>query len=449
MHGFHPAELSKWISSPWENGVPADPVTGISNDTRTIRPGNLYVAIRGENFDGHDFIEQAFEKGAAGALVSEGFEWTENPVLHVPDTIEGLQDLARGFRKTWHGIVVGITGSVGKTTVKEMCSAILSMVGETHCTTGNYNNHIGLPLSMMAMPREAQYGVFEIGMNHPGEIGPLVDILQPRVGIITDIGNAHREHFHSVEEIAREKAQLLKQIPESGLVILDRDSEWFHLIKNHTCAGVITVSMKGEADYVGQASSGEVLSVLPQAALRKPCSFLMPLPGGHMMKNALRAIALGLELGLSPSEVAEGLSACRLPSMRWEESEVDGIQFINDAYNANPLSMRANLSTFAALPGAGKKWAVVGGMRELGGTAEAEHAVLSRFIDELGLDGVIAVGELGKSIVCPSTGCSFHVTEAAEAAGILKAHLQTGDRVLLKASRGERLEQVLEYFKET
>jgi len=448
MSGFRPEELSQWVSRRWKNGIPDDPVTGISNDTRTIQPGNLYVAIRGENFDGHDFMRQAFAKGAGGALVSERFEWSENPVLCVPDTIKGLQDMARGYRKKWLGTVIGITGSVGKTTVKEMCADVLSMRGEVHRTAGNYNNHIGLPLSMMSMPWEARHGVFEIGMNHSGEIGPLASLLQPNIGIITDIGNAHREHFHSLEEIALEKAQLAKQVPESGMVILDRDSEWFSLISDHTCAGVITVSMKGDADYVGHVSAPSVLSVEPRASNLKPQAFPLPLPGEHMMKNALRAIALGLELGMEPDEVAEGLRKFKLPAMRWEESEVLGIKFINDAYNANPLSMRANLRTFAALPGSGNKWAVVGGMRELGETSEAEHVELGRFIDGLNLDGVITVGELGKTIICNGTDRFFHVPEAGEAAQVLKEHLQSGDRVLLKASRGERLEQALEHFKE-
>lgn len=448
MPDFRPEELSQWVSMLWKNGMPDGSVTGISNDTRTIQPGDLYVAIRGENFDGHDFVRQAFEKGAGGALVSEHFEWSANPVLHVPDTIEGLQEMARGYRKKWLGTVIGITGSVGKTTVKEMCADVLSMMGETHRTAGNYNNHIGLPLSMMNMPREACHGVFEIGMNRPGEIAPLAGLLQPNIGIITDIGNAHRESFHSLEEIALEKARLAERVPDSGMVILDRDSEWYDLVRSRTSAKVLTVSMAGDADYVGHASAPLVLSVEPRTSNLKPQAFPLPLPGGHMMKNALRAIALGLEMGMAPDEVAEGLSKFKLPSMRWEESEVCGIKFINDAYNANPLSMRANLRTFAALPGSGKKWAVVGGMRELGETSEAEHAELGCFIDGLGFDGVIAVGELGKTIICSGTDRFFHVPQADGAAQVLKEHLHPGDRVLLKASRGERLEQALKYFKE-
>lgn len=441
MPEFRPGELSQWVSKLWENGMPDDPITGVSTDTRTLRPGNLYVALPGKNFDGHDFVRQAFEKGAGGALVKESFKGSSDPVLYVPDTLKGLQEMACGYRKKWMGTVVAITGSVGKTTVKEMCADVLSMKGETHRTAGNYNNHIGLPLTMMAMPQGARHGVFEIGMNHVGEIGPLAGLLRPKIGIMTDIGNAHRENFKSLEEIAREKTRLVERVPHVGKVILDRDSEWYTLMRKHTCASVVTISLGGVGDYAGRPVGGGVMKV-------NGFNYAMPLPGEHIMRNALRAIALGLEMGMEPAEVAEGLRKFKLPPMRWEESDVRGIKFINDAYNANPLSMRANLKTFSNLPGAGKKWAVMGGMRELGTTTEQEHVDLGRFIDGLHLDGVIVVGELGQLIVCKGTDRFFHTEEAAEAAQILKDHLKEGDRVLLKASRGEHLEKVLDYFKE-
>ncbi len=439
MPQFRAEELSQWVSTPWKNGTPQLPITGISHDTRTLQPGDLYVAIRGDHFDGHAFLPQAFERGAAGVLVSDP-SGTQNPILQVPDTLKGLQDLAQGYRQKWDGTIVGITGSVGKTMVKEMCAAVLSVRDKTHSTTGNFNNHIGLPLTMLAMPQDARYGVFEIGMNQPGEIGPLASLLQPQIGIITDIGLAHRGNFQSLEEIAREKAQLVQQLPNTGTVILDGDSEWVGTLLWHTCAGVLRVSLEGVADYIGQKVAPGVLRI-------DGFDYVMPLPGEHIMRNALRAIALGLNLGLSPTEVAEGLRRFKLPPMRWEESEVRGIQFINDAYNANPLSMRANLQTFAHLPGDGKKWVVVGGMRELGDLAKEEHAKLGLLLDHLDLDGVIAVGELGQMILCKGKQPFFQTLEPAEAAQILEKQLKPGDRVLLKASRGEQLEKVLEHFK--
>ncbi len=441
MPVFRPGELSQWVSRLWKNGMPDQLVTGISHDTRTLKPGDLYVAIRGDQFDGHAFVRAAFEKGAVGALVDERFGWCEHPVLTVHDTVKGLWDLASGYRKKWVASPVGITGSVGKTTVKEMCADVLSMEGETHRTAGNYNNHIGLPLTMLATPETARFGVFEIGMNRPGEIAALTDLLRPKVGIITEICEAHRENFSSFEAIAREKMKLVERVSPAGTVILDRDSEWYAMMRGGTRASVVTVSFEGVADYVGRAEGDRVLNV-------NGFAFQMPQPGEHMMRDALRAIALGMELKMDSAAIAEGLLKFNAPPMRWEESEVEGVAFVNDAYNANPLSMRAGLRTFANTPGAGKKFAVLGGMRELGDVTEAEHAALGAFIDELGLDGVITVGELGKQIACSGPQAFFHAADAAEAARILKDHLAAGDRVLLKASRGERLEEVLTSFKE-
>ncbi|MDH3982211.1 MAG: UDP-N-acetylmuramoyl-tripeptide--D-alanyl-D-alanine ligase [Kiritimatiellaceae bacterium] len=441
MPDFRPDELSQWVSSPWENGMPEGTVSGISHDTRTLNPGDLYIAIRGEFFDGHTFVRHAFEKGAAGALVCNDFQWSEHPVLPVEDTLKGLQNLARGYRKTWEGIPVGITGSVGKTTVKEMCADVLSVKGETHRTAGNYNNHIGLPLTMLSMPKTAPFGIFEIGMNHPGEIRVLADLLQPQIGMITDICNAHRESFQSLKEIAREKMKLVEAVPDSGTVFLDCDSEWYAMMRDHTAARVVTLSFEGKADYIGKRTAERLLNV-------NGVDYVMPQPGEHIMRNALRAIALGLEQGMAPTEISKGLAKYNAPAMRWQESEVCGVHFINDAYNANPLSMRASLQTFSGIPMSGKKWAVVGGMRELGDTAEAEHAALGEFIDGLDLNGVIVVGELGQRILCKRVERSFQCLETGEAAHILKENLSEGDRVLLKASRGEQLEKVLEQFKE-
>jgi UDP-N-acetylmuramoyl-tripeptide--D-alanyl-D-alanine ligase len=425
----------------WSNGIPDGMVRGLTQDTRQLRPGDLYVALRGERFDGHDFVEEAFRKGAIGALVQEDFAWTANPVLRVPDTLRGLHDLARGYRRKWLGFPVGITGSVGKTTVKEMCADVLSSIGETHRTQGNFNNHIGLPLSMLAMPQTARFGVFELGMNHAGEIGELAYLLQPKVAVLTDICNAHRESFGSLEEIAREKAKLAERVLPSGMVFLDRDSEWYGLIRRHTCARVVSLSFGGIADYVGRRVGASVMNV-------DGFDYIMPLPGEHIMRNALRAIALGQELGATQEQVADALRRYKPAPMRWQEIDVNQVHFINDAYNANPLSMQAGLRTLSNLEGPGKKWAVLGGMRELGAIEEEEHAVLGRFIDELDLDGVITVGERAKMIVCTQMDCFFQCADAAGAAQILSNHLNAGDRVLLKASRGDQLEKVMDCFRE-
>ena len=441
---FQPEELSAWVGRPWENGRPAE-VRGVGHDTRTLRPGMLYVALRGERFDGHDFLDEAFARGASAALVAEECRVRGGPLLRVPDTLAGLHALARGYRRTWTAHVVGVTGSAGKTTVKELCAAVLSRRGETHATAGNFNNHIGLPLTMLAMPRAARFGVFEIGMNRPGEIAELAALLQPHTGIVTAVGAAHREAFGSVEEIAREKAALLEALPPDGLVLLPADDEWYDLLRN--AAGnrrLVSVSLEGKAaDYRADIVDERTFEL-------DGVRYRAPAPGAHMLRNTLLAVALGREYGLPPAEIAAALQAVELPPMRWQQIELHGVTFINDAYNANPLSMRAALRAFLDAParGNGRRWVVLGGMRELGAAEEEEHRALGRFLRERNPDGVLLVGPAARAVRPADENHWLLARDTREAARLLRERLRPGDRVLLKASRGERLERILENLKE-
>jgi UDP-N-acetylmuramyl pentapeptide synthase len=413
---FSAAECASWGSTPWKNSDKNFPILGISHDTRTLKPGELYIAIKGATHDGHDFVAQAVEKGAAGLIVEREFPVFGNvPQLIVPDTMQALRALAAGVRRHWTGTVIGITGSVGKTTVKELIAAVLAQKGTACKTPGNWNNDIGLPLSMLAADRNADFFVFELGMNHPGEIDSLASLLQPDWAVLTDIGKAHIEFFQSLEKIAEEKAALLAHAHNA---LLDETSEWFELFRSRCKGRIVTFG-------------------------KEPFLFTAPLPGEHMIRNARRAAALGLELGLSPEAVQAGLSAFQPAPMRWERVLHNGIVFINDAYNANPLSMRAALTTFAGLPCEGRRFAVLGGMRELGAQGEAEHRELGRFVDQLKLDCVITVGEAGAQIVCNG----IVGIEKPAAVDMLRSHLRSGDMVLFKASRGERIETILEELK--
>jgi len=400
-----PAELAAWTSNVWKNCTESFPILGISHDTRTLKGGEVYIAIKGENHDGHDFVEQAVEKGAAGLIVEREFPMFGTPQLIVADTMEALWQMAAGARSTWTGTVIGITGSVGKTTVKELIASVLEKKGMVAKTLGNWNNDIGLPLSMLAADRSAETFVFELGMNHPGEIDRLAGLLRPDWALITNIGKAHTEFFQSLENIAEEKAAILNHTSNA---LLDSDSEWFDRLK---------------AGFGGRVAT---LTEEP---------FIAPQPGAHMVQNTRFAATLGLELGLSFEEVQNGLDAFRPIPMRWEESEKDGVVFVNDAYNANPLSMRAAISTFAELPCEGRKFVVLGGMRELGTESDAEHCELTRFVEGLNFDGTLFVGTLWGS----STA-----VEKSTVVEVLRENLRAGDRVLFKASRGERLETVLE-----
>jgi len=416
MTHFTPSEFSKWISRDWKNSDTNFPILGISHDTRTLKPGDVYIAIKGATHDGHDFVEKAVEKGAAGLMVEKDFPMFGTiPQMVVPDTMVALWALAAGVRSCWAGPVIGITGSVGKTTVKELIASVLAQKGAVAKTLGNWNNDIGLPLSMLAADRNADFFVFELGMNHPGEIDRLACLLKPDWAVITDIGKAHIEFFQGLEGIAEEKASLLAHADNA---VLDETSEWFELFKSKCKGRIVTFG-------------------------KEPFAFTAPLPGEHMVGNCRRAVALGLALGLSPAAVQSGLTAFKPAPMRWERTLHNGIIFINDAYNANPLSMRASLTTFAQLPCEGRRFAVLGGMRELGGTAEDEHRELGLFVDTLKLDGVITIGEAGVQMVCDGiTG-----VDKTTAVDILRTHLRAGDAVLFKASRGERLETVLDELK--
>jgi UDP-N-acetylmuramoyl-tripeptide--D-alanyl-D-alanine ligase len=409
-------EFAKWLSKGWKNTDENFPILGISHDTRTLKPGELYVALKGARHDGHDFAVQAIEKGAAGLLVEREFPMSGNvPQLIVPDTLKALHALAAGVRREWTGTVIGITGSVGKTTVKEMIASVLAQQGTISKTPGNWNNEIGLPLGMLAADRRAGFFVFEIGMNHPGEIDSLAGLLKPDWAVLTDIGKAHIEFFQTLGGIAEEKAALLMHADNA---LLDETSEWFDLFRSRCKGRIVTFG-------------------------DEPFEFTVPQPGEYMIRNARRAAALGKELGLTPAKIQAGFEAFTPGAMRWEKTFHCGIEFINDAYNANPLSMRAALTAFAELPCEGRKFAVLGAMRELGTASESEHRQLGAFADTLKLDRIITIGKKGLQIICQGL-LGF---EKEQAVDVLRNQLRPGDQVLFKASRGEGLETVLEELK--
>jgi UDP-N-acetylmuramoyl-tripeptide--D-alanyl-D-alanine ligase len=432
---YSAAEFAAWTSNVWKNSDRNFPILGISHDTRTLQPGDVYIAIKGAAHDGHDFVQQAVEKGAVGLIVDREFpmvgpERSERgsaiagqrpqgvakiPQLIVPDTMSALWALAAGVRSRWAGTVIGITGSVGKTTVKELIASVLAQKGTVSKTPGNWNNDIGLPLSMLAADRNSNFFVFELGMNHPGEIELLAALLKPDWAVLTDIGKAHIEFFQCLEKIAEEKASLLACADNA---LLDETSEWFDLFRSKCKGRIVTFGSE-------------------------PFAFSLPLPGEHMISNARRAAALGLALGLSSETVQSGLNAFESAPMRWERTLHNGIVFINDAYNANPLSMRAALKTFAELPCEGSRFVVLGGMRELGEAEDTEHRELGQFVDTLKFDSVITVGDAGAQIVCDG----MIGVDKAEAVDILRTHLRAGDMVLFKASRSEKLETILNELK--
>ena len=355
-------------------------------DSREVRPGMGFVALKGEKVDGHDFIPKALEAGAADVI----------------DGLEALQARAREYRRILKAKVIGVTGSAGKTTTKELLKAFLSRIGRTHATEGNFNNHIGLPLTILNCPEDAEFLILEMGTNHPGEIAALCDIATPDVGLVTNVGTAHLEFFLTREGIAAEKGTLLKRAAV-GFSAKDNDL------------------LPGEVDAHQEWMRDALIGVLP---------------GEHNVANACLAYAVAESLGCTREAAVSALSDFALPGARWRKVEKDGVLYIDDTYNANPDSMIAALNAFAAMPTQGRRIAVLGDMFELGDREMELHRNVFDHASGLGLDSVIAVGERASK-------CGRGYQSLDELKIEFPNMVKKGDVVLLKASHSMRLGDLL------
>ena len=380
-------------------------------DSRKVRPGCLFAALPGASVDGHAFVRQAYKGGAKGLLVREdrAAEFTgpeAAALIPVPDVKASLTETARAYRRTLKAKVIGVTGSAGKTTVKEFTAAFLRKKGKTHATAGNYNNDLGLPITVLECPADADFLVAEMGTNHPGEIAHLVGIAQPDVGIISSIGTAHIEFFKTQDGIAEEKGTLFRALPPDGLAVLGTNNDRFEMLKGMCRCRV--------------------------EAVDRPAPFPCPLAGEYNAWNMALAWACAREFGVTEDMARAALGEFTLPGDRWRKSERDGVTFILDCYNANPTSMIAALKTFAEEPCGGRRIAVLGDMFELGGESARLHAEVKRTAEALRFDRVIYVGE------------NFGGVSRDEAKAELFAYVRPGDAVMLKASHGMELGKILE-----
>lgn len=449
---FDPIDLARWSGHTWPC-MPSKLIAGISINTQTLKLGDLFFALQGSRSDGHAFVRDAFMRGAAGAVVRADFAKAHPtlPLLVVDDPAQALRAIAAGYRQTLRTEFIAVTGSVGKTTTKEMLADLLAARGPTARSRGNFNNDLGLPLSLLGVEPTAQFGVFELGMNHPGELSPLVKLLRPQVGVVTTVGPVHLEFFKSVRAIADEKAEVLRALPANGLAVLAADDDWFDVLRVAAPCRVVTVALEGGADYLGQLDMSHTsVFTVTERATGETVPLENALPGEHMVRNALLAVAVAREHGVGWAVIRDTMKNFKPVAMRWEQSVVGGIAIINDAYNASPLSMRAALKTFAKLPAMGVKWLVLGGMRELGPTTEVEHRELGGEIAAGEWAGLVTVGELGGWIAdgaCEAGMDSrkiFHRPTCTAAACALLPLMKAGDAVLLKASRSEKLEVVIQ-----
>jgi UDP-N-acetylmuramoyl-tripeptide--D-alanyl-D-alanine ligase len=418
-------------------------ITGVAIDTRKLQSGDLFVAIKGERVDGHDYLAEAAARGAVAAMVTRKVD-SELPQVLVDDTALALGDLASAVRAQRDVRVVGITGSNGKTTVKTLVASILSRHGRTHVSAGNYNNELGLPLTLLAMPRDTEYAVLEMGAGKPGDIGYLAAIARPDIGLVTLIAPAHLARMGSIEGVAETKGALYQALPADGIAIINADDAFASFFGG--LAGARKVLRFGleqpadvGADIIEQRVDGSrfVLSTPHGDA-----EVALPLPGRHNIANALAAAAVALALEVPLDIIVTGLE--QVPGVAGRlrrEVTTGGWTLIDDSYNANPSSMAAAIDTL--LLADGERWLVLGDMAELGADAQALHAGIGARARERGVDRLFAVGPLGAATVEAFGAHGEHFDAKPALIAALQAQLRTGVTCLVKGSRSAGMEQVV------
>ncbi len=420
----------------------------VSTDSRTLAKGDLFIALQGPNFDGHAHLNQAQAEGAAAAMVSRQVE-SNLPQLQVADTRLGLGELAAHWRQASRTQVVAVTGSNGKTTVKEMIAAILSQQGRTLATLGNLNNDIGLPLTLLRLQDEA-YAVVELGANHPGEIKYLSDIAQPNIALLNNAGSAHLEGFGSLEGVARAKAEIISGLAEDGVFVFNADDSWADLWRELAAESAIcTFGLQAEADVSSPKAAIEThwnesgfITRFPVKAPLGEVEIDLPLAGRHNRMNALAAIATTQLMGISLQQIREGLMTLQPVPGRLQPRIGKGeVRIIDDSYNANPDSVAAAIAVLATAPG--RRFLILGDLAELGQDAVQLHEMLGQQVREAGIENLYCLGELSSA-----TAAGF-----GEGAKLFQDHdsmicalnevLIEGDTVLVKGSRSARMELVV------
>ena len=439
-------------------------MNGVSIDSRSVSDGDIFVAIKGDAMDGHDFVVKALQSGAGVAMVSrvtnEMFE--AGAVLQVAeDPLRGLENMGRAAREWSHGQIIAITGSVGKTSTKEMLRTALSASGLTHASAASFNNHWGVPLTLSRMPRNAAYGVFEIGMNHSGEITPLVKMVRPHIAIVTIVAASHLGNFNSLDEIAQAKAEIFSGIEKGGTAIINRDSEYFDML-------AAEAKRCGAKNIIGFGKHAQANVRLERVALHPACccitadvmgekvTYKLGMPGEHMALNSLAVLAAvkasGADLARAMLALADAAPA-KGRGVQEKLSTADGeLLLIDESYNANPASMGAALALLAQakLGKNGRRIAVLGDMLELGQFGPQLHADLAKPIDLYGVDVLYAAGPLMRNLwdAVPTAKQGAYAASSLELRHQLLAQLHAGDVVMIKGSLGSKMGLVVEALRE-
>ena len=421
----------------------------VTTDSRTLEPGSLFVALRGERFDGHQFVPDLPARGAAGALVERPVT-TALPQVVVRDALAGLSAFASAWRAAFAGRVVGVTGSNGKTTVKEMIGAILACEGPTLVTRGNLNNHIGVPLTLCRLEPAHRYAVIEMGANHRGEIAHLAAIARPDVGLVNNAGPAHLEGFGGLEGVAQGKGEMFGALGPAGTAVInadDRYASYWHGLAQHA-GRVLTFGVRERADFsarnvtsraADEGFTSEFDLVTPAGERR----VTLALAGGHNVMNALAAAAAAHAAGAGLDAVVAGLGRMRAVTGRLEAKALPGgARLIDDSYNANPASVRAGLRALSALEG--EHWLVLGEMRELGEESPQLHAEIGEFARGCGVKRLLAVGDEARHAVEAFGAGATWFKDVEDLTRLIAAEIRPGVTVLVKGSRSNRLERVAE-----
>ncbi|MBN2382655.1 UDP-N-acetylmuramoyl-tripeptide--D-alanyl-D-alanine ligase [bacterium] len=453
--------VAQIVTSELSWGKPELCVTGVSTDSRTVRPGELFIALRGERFDGDQFIEAAYAAGAAvciGHSLHPQGQWRDRAYIRVADGLMALQQLALHHRGQMICRMIAVTGSNGKTTVKELIHALCSSQFNTAKNPGNLNGQIGVPLSLLNTTKDHRVCVLEVGISAPGEMSRLVPLVRPDKAVLTNIGPVHLELLTDEQGVLREKGQLLEAVPASGSVVIDGDDPRICAFADRLGCSVVRVGFSRTNDYtageINALSAGRTCFTLYSPRRDKPLQVETGLAGRHNLKNILGAVAIADMFSLADDQILKALASFKPLAMRQEMSVLaSGLTVINDAYNASPLSMRAALETLQSLPCKGRRVAILGEMLEIGPRSRDYHQELGRFIGKMGLDLLITIGPAGEWIATAAQSEMeemkvLHYNNKDELIPELGSILGSDDLVLIKASRGVALESIVQALKD-
>lgn len=429
--------------------------TGYSIDSRTIQPGELFFAVKGERFDGHDFVLQALERGAVSAVVRKD-RLARFPVktclLAVDDTLVALQTLATAVRRLWGKPLIGVTGSAGKTTTKEAIAHVLASRYRVLKSEGNFNNHFGLPLMLLKLQPEQEMAVIEMGMSHAGEIAALAKIAHPEIGVVTVVAPVHLEYFNSIADIARAKYELIESLPAAGTAILNADDEYVSQFGRDFKGKVVMYGIQHPADVRAEhiearGTEGSAFDIVVNGERERA---FLSLVGSHNVSNALAAVAVGLDRGISLPAIVSVLATLKPADKRGQVVQMGNVRVINDCYNSNPKALAAMVDALRSMP-AKRRIVVAGEMLELGPAGEEMHRAAGVHIASGNVEALVGVRGLARPMVeaAKAKGMRAEFVDTPEEAGEwLARETRDGDVVLLKASRGVKLEKALEKWKE-